>query len=204
MHELIILLLSYFLGAIPVGLLMVKAFKGVDVRSYGSGNIGTINVLRVGGYWVAALVLIADVAKGAVPVLLASYLGLSSWIVVLAGLIAISGHNWSIFLGFKGGKGVATTLGVLVALSPLAALVAAVVWVLVVAITKYSSLGSMLGALSAPITLYLTGAPQAYILFGVIGSLFVLVRHKANIQRLIKGEELKFSQRYATEKREKE
>src|SRR5438445_2958523 len=112
-----VIVLSYLIGAIPTGLLVVRLLAGEDIRRHGSGNIGTVNVLRVAGPGTAAVVLAVDILKGIVPVLLALRLGFAPWTVVLCGLAAIMGHNWSVFLGFQGGKGIATSFGVLVALS---------------------------------------------------------------------------------------
>lgn len=182
---------SYLVGAVPVGFLVVRALKGLDIRQYGSGNIGTINVYRIGGLSLAILVLAADVLKGAVPVLAASRLGFTPLWVVLAGMAAIVGHNWSVFFRFKGGKGVATSLGVVMALSPYTALICAAVWGLAVLLTGYSSVGSMLGGIAVPVAFKLLGAPAEYVGFGLIAAIFVLVRHESNIRRLLKGEELK-------------
>ena len=193
----VLIVLGYFIGALPTGLLLVRVLRGEDIRKYGSGNIGAVNVLRVAGPAVAAAVLLVDVLKGLVPVLLALRAGLAPWAVVAAGLAAIAGHNWSIFLGFKGGKGIATSAGVLAGLSIPAVLVAAAVWIIAVAITRYSSLGSLLGAVSVPITLWRLHAPPEYIAFGVIASLFAIYRHRANIQRLVAGTELRITDRIA-------
>src|ERR1700736_4699387 len=119
-----VIVVSYLIGAIPTGLIVVRLLTGEDIRRHGSGNIGTVNVLRVAGAGTAAVVLAVDILKGVVPVVLAMRLGVSAWSVVLAGLAAIAGHNWSPFLKFQGGKGIATSFGVLGALSWQAAAVA--------------------------------------------------------------------------------
>ncbi|HEV2281631.1 MAG TPA: glycerol-3-phosphate 1-O-acyltransferase PlsY [bacterium] len=192
-----VIALAYFIGALPTGLILVRALRGEDIRKYGSGNIGAVNVLRVAGPAVAAAVLLVDVLKGLVPVLLALRAGLAPWAVVAAGLAAIAGHNWSVFLGFRGGKGIATSAGVLAGLSLQATLVAAAVWIVVVAITRFSSLGSLVAAVSVPLTLWRLRTPPEYVAFGIIASLFAIYRHRANIQRLVAGTELRITDRVA-------
>lgn len=192
-----VIVLAYFIGALPTGLILVRVLRGEDIREHGSGNIGAVNVLRVAGPAVAAAVLLVDVLKGLVPVLLALRAGLAPWAVVAAGLAAIAGHNWSIFLGFRGGKGIATSFGVLVGLSLQAALVAAAIWIVVVAITRFSSLGSLLAVVSVPITLWRLRTPPEYVAFGVIAALLAIYRHRGNIQRLVAGTELRVTDRVA-------
>jgi acyl phosphate:glycerol-3-phosphate acyltransferase len=192
-----VIVLAYFIGALPTGLILVRVLRGEDIRKHGSGNIGAVNVLRVAGPAVAAAVLLVDVLKGLVPVLLALRAGLAPWAVVAAGLAAIAGHNWSIFLGFRGGKGIATSFGVLAGLSLQAALVAAVIWIVAVAITRFSSLGSLLAVVSVPITLWRLRTPPEYVAFGLIAALLAIYRHRANIQRLVAGTELRVTDRVA-------
>jgi glycerol-3-phosphate acyltransferase PlsY len=186
---------SYLIGATPTGLIVVRLLTGEDIRRHGSGNIGTVNVLRVAGAATAIVVLAVDILKGMIPVLLAIRAGFSPGVVVLCGLAAIAGHNWSVFLRFHGGKGIATSYGVLLALSWPAAAVAAAVWVLTVAITKYSSLGSLLGVVSVPLTLWRLRQRDEYVYFGIIAALFAIYRHRANIQRLVAGTELHITDR---------
>ena len=192
-----LIVLSYFIGALPTGLILVRALRGEDIRKHGSGNIGTVNVLRVAGPAVAATVLLVDVLKGLVPVLVALGAGLAPWGVVACGLAAIAGHNWSPFLGLRGGKGIATSFGVLAGLSMPAALVAAIIWIVTVAITRFSSLGSLLAVVSVPITLWRLRTPPEYVAFGIIASLLAIYRHRANIQRLVTGTELRITDRVA-------
>jgi len=184
---------SYLIGSVPTGLVLVRLLKGEDIRQHGSGNIGTVNVFRIAGTPIAAVVLAVDIVKGLVPVLLAARLGTGPWVTMLCGLAAIVGHNWSVFLGFRGGKGIATSFGVLVGLSPAAALAGAAVWILVVAVTRYASLGSLLGVLAVPIVLWLLGQPQAYVVFGVVAAVFAFYRHWGNIRRLVAGTELRIT-----------
>ncbi len=192
---LLIIILSYFIGAVPTGLVLVRLLTGEDIRRHGSGNIGTVNVLRVAGPATAAAVLIVDILKGLVPVLLAERVTTAPWVVVACGLAAIAGHNWSVFLGFTGGKGIATSYGVLLGLSWATAVVAATVWVVVVAITRYASLGSLLGVASVPVTLWRLHQPGEYVVFGIIAAVFAIYRHRGNIQRLVSGTELRITDR---------
>ena len=190
-----VIILSYLVGAIPTGLVVVRVLAGEDIRRHGSGNIGTVNVLRVAGVATAAVVLVVDILKGIVPVLVALRMGFSPWTVVLCGLASIIGHNWSVFLGFQGGKGIATSFGVLLGLSWQAAAVAAAVWVITVALTRYSSLGSLLAVVSVPITFWRLRQPEEYMSLGVIVMLLAIYRHRANIQRLVTGTELHITDR---------
>ncbi|HEV2359963.1 MAG TPA: glycerol-3-phosphate 1-O-acyltransferase PlsY [bacterium] len=192
-----LIVLAYLIGALPTGLILVRVLRGEDIRKHGSGNIGTVNVLRVAGPAVAAVVLLVDVLKGLVPVIVALRAGAAPWGVVVCGLAAIAGHNWSPFLGMRGGKGIATSFGVLAGLSLPAAIVAAVVWIVAVAITRFASLGSILGVASVPIVLWWIRAPAEYVAFGVIASLFAIYRHRGNIQRLVTGTELRITDRVA-------
>jgi len=187
--------LGYLIGSVPTGLMLVRLLAGTDIRDHGSGNMGTVNVLRVAGPAVAAIVLVADMLKGFVPVWLAIDRGAGSWIIVLCGLAAIAGHNWSVFLRFRGGRGIATSFGVLLGLSLKVALIAAAVWIIVVALTRYSSLGSLLAVISVPVALWRTGASDAYVVFGVIAAVFAVIRHRSNIERLMRGTERRITDR---------
>ncbi len=190
-----VVIVSYLIGAIPTGLIIVRVLSGEDIRRHGSGNIGTVNVLRVAGAATAVVVLAVDILKGLVPVLLALRVEAPASVVVLGGLAAIAGHNWSVFLRFQGGKGIATSFGVLLGLSWSAAAVAAAVWIVTVAITRYASLGSLLAVVSVPITLWRLHQPEEYVSFGVIAALFAIYRHRANLQRLVAGTELHITDR---------
>ncbi len=186
---------AYLLGSVPTGLWLVRWLRGVDVREHGSGNIGTANVYRVAGPWLGGAVLLLDVAKGVVPVLASRSLGLDAWWAVGAGLASIAGHNWSVFLRFRGGKGIATSFGALAALSPKAAAVAAGLWVATVAVTRYASLGSVLAMLSVPVTMGLWRESAAHLAFGTAAAVMGLVRHRANLRRLVEGTELRITDR---------
>ena len=191
----LLVVLSYLIGAVPTGLVLVRLLRGEDIRRHGSGNIGTVNVLRVAGPATAVTVLIVDILKGLIPVLLAVRLEAAPWVIVACALAAIAGHNWSVFLGFTGGKGIATSFGVLLGLSWPAAVVAAAVWVVAVAITRYASLGSLVAVASVPFTLWRLQQPVEYVAFGIIAAVFAIYRHRGNIQRLVAGTELRITDR---------
>lgn len=189
-----LLLACYLIGSIPTGLLVSRRMGGVDLRKVGSGNIGATNAFRALGPTGGLLVLAGDGLKGFLAVQLALFAlapGLLLPVVqVLFGGAAIVGHNWSLFLGFKGGKGIATSLGVLLALSPEVAAMAALLWVAVVALTRYSSLASLAAAVAVPILMIVQGENPVYLVFGILAAAFALYRHQGNLQRLMKGEEL--------------
>jgi glycerol-3-phosphate acyltransferase PlsY len=191
----IVLVVAYLLGALPFSVWIAR-WKGVDVRKVGSGNPGATNVLRAAGRGPGLLALACDVAKGVAAVMLARWLAPSPAWLGWAALAAVCGHVFSVFLGFRGGKGVATAAGALGALSPAALGAAVVVFVLVVALTRYVSLGSMLGALAFPLALWLldrnapdTGSRLAWVASATLIALLVLVRHRANLERLLAGAE---------------
>jgi glycerol-3-phosphate acyltransferase PlsY len=191
-----LLVAAYLIGSIPFGILVGRGLFGVDPRGVGSGNIGTVNSMRALGKLGGVLVLIGDVIKGIVPTLVASqFLRLDPWLVAAIGLATIAGHNWSVFLRFGGGKGVATGLGVVGVLAWQAALAFAVVWLATVLITRYASLASILGSAAVPLAFIAVKSPVAFVVFGVVALAFVMWRHAANIQRLFCGTELKFGHR---------
>ena len=181
--------LAYFIGSIPSGLIIGKTLFNTDVRQYGSKNIGATNTYRVIGLKAALPVFLCDALKGAAGVVLLSSYG--PMYMILGGILAMMGHNWSIFLGFKGGRGVATGLGVLIALSPLVALLCFLVWGIIVYFTKLVSLGSIVAAALVPVLMYVTGESYWFVGFGGLAALFVIVRHWDNIKRLLAGNELK-------------
>lgn len=196
----LVLVFSYILGSVPFGYLAGK-LKGVDIRSGGSGNIGATNTLRMLGPGFGIGVLILDVLKGVA----AGWMGLQlvaeagPWTGVAAGLLAVAGHNWSIFLGFKGGKGVATSFGFALYLMTLPSLVGFSTFLAVVALTRYVSLGSILGAAAVLIAALLTAQPLPYLLLAIVAALFILIRHRSNVERLLKGTENRFSFRSSQE-----
>src|SRR5436305_4729910 len=187
------LLIGYLLGSIPFGLLFTRVAGTQDIRSIGSGSIGATNVLRTGRIGLAAATLLADVLKGAVAVLLAAWwFGHDAGLV--AGLAAFLGHLFPVWLGFKGGKGIATGLGVLLAVSWKAALAAAVVWLVVAAAFRYSSLASLAASVVAPAVLWFLGTPAEALTCAIMAVLTFIV-HRSNIARLMSGTESKIGQK---------
>jgi acyl phosphate:glycerol-3-phosphate acyltransferase len=180
------LVFGYLLGSIPFGLLVTRAAGLGDVRKIGSGNIGATNVLRTGNKKLAALTLLLDALKGTAAVLIAGLYAPEAALV--AGFGAFLGHLFPVWLGFKGGKGVATYLGVLIALAWQGALVFAVVWLLVAFLTRYSSLAALVAAVAVPIALYFLGLGDAAALFAIMSAI-VFIKHHANISRLLAGTE---------------
>ena len=190
----VIPLIAYFLGSIPFGFLIVKA-RGADIRTSGSGNIGAANVTRNAGAVAGILTLLLDAGKGYLAVWLASRITTREikWMMAAA-VLAVIGHMFPVWLGFKGGKGVATGLGVFLPICPEAAAAAVVLWILVVAFWRYSSLGSIVAAAALPIFVYLLYAPRhappETVTFGTIFiALLIIAKHRSNIERLIAGEE---------------
>ena len=179
---------GYFLGSVPFGLILTRVAGLGDIRDIGSGNIGTLNVLRTGNKGLAALTLLFDAGKGAVAVLIARRLGPD--MAVLAGAGAVVGHLFPRWLRFRGGKGVATALGVLAAIAWEVALLAVLTWLAIALIFRYGSLASMVSLASAPFTAVWLADPQRTELAGFM-AILVILRHHANIRRLIKGEEPK-------------
>jgi acyl phosphate:glycerol-3-phosphate acyltransferase len=193
---------AYLLGSIPFGLLIVKALGGQDIRSAGSGNIGAANVARNAGWLAGILTLLFDAGKGYLAVWVAGQYtnGSGRWMIAAA-VAAVAGHIFPVWLGFKGGKGVATSLGAFLPISAAAVAAAGTLWVLVVLFWRYSSLGSIVAATSLPALLYLFYAPRhappTYMLAGtVVVSLLVVVKHYANIRRLIAGTENRLGSRH--------
>lgn len=189
---LVLIIASYFIGSIPVGVLLGKV-KGVDPRKTGSGNIGATNVMRAGGKKLGLLTLLGDTAKGFIPVIFARGLDFPEYIVAIVGLVVFIGHVFPVFLKFRGGKGVATALGVYLAIRPSVILGAFILFVIVFLIWRYVSLASIVGAIVVPVGLFLVKAPCQFILMAGIITVIVLIRHRENIGRLIKGTENRLS-----------
>lgn len=182
-------ILSYLLGNLSPAILIGK-LAGVDVRSQGSGNAGTTNVLRLLGKKAAVATLLIDIFKGVLPVLLARYF-VGQELAILCGIAAFVGHIWPVFFGFRGGKGVATAIGVITAIAPLLGLVTAAIALTVIAITKRVSVGALVAAVALPAVAYAL-QPESW-LWTVPMAIIVIIKHRANIRRILKGEEPKLS-----------
>lgn len=209
----VLLLYSYLLGSIPIGYLIGRTLKGIDIREHGSGSTGATNVLRTLGRGPGLAVLLADVLKGVFAIasidwIYSQDIWLSSiapntidpqawlpWMTFLSGLAAILGHSKSIWLNFTGGKSVAISLGILLAMSWQVALATIAIFAAVLALSRIVSLSSIMGAIAVSILMVILNQPVAYILFGVAGGLYVIWRHQANIQRLLAGTEPRVGQK---------
>lgn len=188
---LVVIICSYIVGSVPSGLLLGKLIWNVDLREHGSKNIGATNAWRTLGKFPGIVIFIVDLLKGMFGVYLGMALVGTSMAMILGGILAIIGHSVSIFLKFKGGKGVATGLGVLIMLMPKVSLAVFCIWFLIVYISKYVSLASMLAAVFVPIFAYAFDLPSELIVFGIVAAIFVIYRHKENISRLLNGTENK-------------
>ena len=195
------LLASYFVGAIPTSYLLSRLFAGIDLRKRGSGNLGATNLYRVLGWKYAVPAAAFDIAKGAIPVVVfAPQVSDSQLFALACGVAAILGHVFSVFVGFKGGKGVATAAGVMLGLAPLALAVSAVVWAVLVRLTGYVSLGSIAAAAVLPLAVYLLEDSSSPALLWIAGAIAagVILLHRRNIQRLLRGTENRFGRRAAS------
>lgn len=198
MLEFAVILGSYLIGSIPIGLVLGK-LKGVDIRQYGSGKTGTTNVLRNVGKQYAIIALIVDIAKGVIVVLMAKFTLDSPIWEMAAGFAAIIGHNWSIYIKFKGGRGVATAAGGLLAMQWWVSLSAVGLFFLIAGLSRYASLGSILASLSAVIImlilLALDHTHYAYVIYTAVAALMIILVHRDNIKRLLSGTENKICQK---------
>jgi acyl phosphate:glycerol-3-phosphate acyltransferase len=191
---------AYLIGAVPIGYLIGRAFGVADIRRHGSGTIGATNVLRTAGRLPAILTLGGDIAKGYLAVVAGAALGAGasggdSGVLAASAVAAVIGNCWSVFLGFRGGKGVATGLGALLKIVPLAVLPAALVWLAVTISFRYVSLGSILAAACVPLGALLLGAPPPFVIAAFAVGAIVVARHRANISRLLAGHEPKLGHR---------
>lgn len=206
-----VMVIGYLLGSIPCGLLIGRRFAKVDVREHGSGKTGTTNVLRVAGKKAAAIVVVLDVLKGALAVVFAGLIVGDKYLVwgdfglglmsaqVLAALAAMAGHNWPIFLKFRGGRGVATFFGGLIALSPVVALFGGEVFIIGAGLTRFASLGSIAGVVGTytilvPLTI-MNGFPIEYLIYALVGTIAIIIMHRDNIVRLITGKERRLGEK---------
>ena len=183
--------LSYLVGSIPTGLVLGKLVWHVDLREYGSHNIGATNAWRTRCKGPGTIICVLDLLKGVLGVWFGLHFAGVPLALVLGGIFAIVGHSWSLFLAFKGGKGVATGLGVILMLMPKATLFVFLVWLVLVFLTRYVSLGSIVAAALVPVFAWFFNEPAEYILFGLAAAVFVIYRHKSNIGRLLNGTESK-------------
>ncbi len=185
------LLLSYVLGSVPTGLWLGLKLRGIDIRQHGSKNIGATNTMRILGKRLGAVALAGDMLKGAVPVLLLSRMGTWEYLPIACGVAAILGHTFSLFLRFKGGKGVATGAGVFLALAPLPTLIAAITWATVVYTTRMAAAGSMLAAIALCIALYAMRYPLYICVIATAIAVLIIWKHRTNITRILSGTENK-------------
>ncbi|NLN63998.1 MAG: glycerol-3-phosphate 1-O-acyltransferase PlsY [Clostridiaceae bacterium] len=189
---------GYLLGSLNASLIVGKVFYKKDIRDYGSGNAGATNMLRTFGKGAAAAVFALDFLKGilacGVGHLLVGYIPDLGWAgMYLAGFAAVIGHNWPIYFGFKGGKGVLTTFAVILYMSPIPALISLAIFIIIVSLTRYVSLGSIVGAISWPIVSIFFALPVLLLVTAVLMVLMIIIRHKENITRLFQGTEKKIS-----------
>ncbi len=194
MNLFILMLLSFLLGSIPVGLLIARA-KGIDLRNRGSGNIGATNVMRTVGTREALITLIGDIAKGTIPVIAAWYVFPDATRVGLVGVSAVAGHDFSVFLKLKGGKGVATSLGVLLAYAPPVGLITAAIWITVFLFSRTSSLSALIAFTMLPLTMFFIDNAEGKFLISLILTVLIIIKHKDNIRRLRTGQEFRMGQK---------
>ncbi len=197
LQTVVLMLVSYLAGSIPVGVIVARQSGGTDPRTVGSGRTGGTNALRALGRKWAALVVAGDLLKGALPVVMARILTDSPTIEVLCGASAVAGAIWSVFAGFRSGRGVGTAVGTMLVIQPVAVLLAAPVFVGVILLTKYVSLGSLLGSAAMfpamlLVLLVVPETPLPYVLYAAVGAAFIWLAHADNIDRLIHGTERKF------------
>lgn len=192
--KLLVVIVAYLIGAIPTGYLVGRWLRGIDIRRYGSGNIGFTNVLRVLGPVPGVITLLGDVGKGFLAAKLGFVTGGAN-LAIITGLTAIAGHSWPVYLGFKGGKIIATGFGVLLALAWQVALLALALWLVVFLLTRYVSLASIVAAVSVPVSMILWRERVGLILFGLVAAAVALYKHRDNIRRLRQGTEHRFGRR---------
>ena len=193
----VLMLIAYLAGSIPVGVIVARLVGGPDLRSIGSGRTGGTNAIRALGRKWAAVVVLGDLLKGALPVLLARYVTGDPLVEVLCGIAAVAGAIWSVFVGFRSGRGVGTGVGTMLVIQPVAVLLSAPVFVVVILLTRYVSLGSLLGsAAMIPamllVLMVVPGTPLPYVIYTAVGTALIWLAHADNIDRLLHGTERKF------------
>ena len=191
----LVVTLGYLVGSVPFAWLLPRRASGIDIRLTGSGNVGAANAYRASGAAVAALVVVLDLAKGACAVLVANRVGQGAAVQAAAGVAAVLGHIFPVWLGFRGGKGVATACGVFAVLAPLATALAALVFVVTVWWTRYVSVGSLGATIVLPALAYRFAAPPAVVAGAVVCAILILERHRANLVRLLNGSEPRLTER---------
>jgi len=190
--EILVIVVSYLLGSVSFSVLLAKLLKGIDIRQYGSGNAGATNTLRVLGKGPAISVLLLDVLKGIAAVWLGTWMGgWGTWIPAACGIAAIVGHNWPIYFHFRGGKGIATTIGVMATLCFWPALIAGVIAITSIVITRYVSLGSLIFVVLTPIIYLFSGFTLPVLMTSIIIAVFAFWRHRSNIVKILQGRENK-------------
>jgi len=180
----IVLVVAYLLGSIPFGYLIVRRRMGADIRETGSGGTGATNVSRRAGKAAGVLTLLLDAAKGSVAVLIAKAVGGDDWVVAVTAVAALVGHIFPVWLGFRGGKGVATGVGIFSVLAPISLLCAGVIFIAIVVTTRYVSLGSMIAAVLIPVFVWLESGAQPVLLAAILAAALIVFAHRGNIQRL--------------------
>lgn len=201
MNTIVALLAAYLIGSLSFGYMAGKLLRGIDIRQYGSGNAGTTNIQRTLGSGPAIVVLLLDIGKGLAAVLLARVLTGAPSVEMLAGVLAVLGHNWPLFHRFKGGRGIATSIGVLLGLAWQVLLIAVAVGVCIVAVTRYVSLGSLIGVLLVPVLMVIFNKPPGHVFFGIVLTVFAVWRHRQNISRLLGGTENRLGKKTELAKR---
>jgi len=189
MIKIIVVVVAYLLGSIPVGYLIVRGKSGADIRETGSGGTGATNVSRRAGKAAGVLTLLLDAAKGCVAVVIARTVSGDDWVIAAAAIAVLVGHIFPVWLGFRGGKGVATGVGIFLVLAPIPLLCAGVVFVAIVLLTRYVSLGSMTAAILIPVLVWVQSDSQPLLTAAVVGSALIVFAHRGNIQRLAAGTE---------------
>lgn len=195
------------MGAIPFGLIIGKVTRGIDIRDFGSGNIGFTNVLRTLGLGPGIAVFFFDTVKGLAAVVLCQRMGMSEYLIVTGGILSIVGHSFSIFLKFQGGKGVATSLGMIIGLNPPIAGIAFVLWLSLVGLTRIISISSIIAAISVPVMMIAWKSqhvPREYQVIAIVATILIVLKHHANIKRLLEGTEARVGQKVQVNKDDSE
>lgn len=192
MNLLFLFLASYLIGSLPFSLIFAKLFKGVDVRQVGTGNVGASNTLVSAGKRAGILAALFDLTKGFAVIILARSISNSDWIIALAGFLAIVGHDFPVYLKFKGGKGVATTIGILIAINPYVVWMGMATYIAFLVLTRYLILSTLLAISLMPVLLFYLKEDNWYIIFTVAAAWLMIFVHREDVRRLVEGREIKF------------